>query len=184
MAETSTNPKDKIGLKKAPLRLVPPALVIETAPAMANGAKKYGPYNWRETTVSMSVYLEAILRHTLALMDGEDFAEDSGCHHMSHIAANAAIFFDARALGRVIDDRPVKGPAPELLEKQNVRTSTGSAPVDATGNVSAAEIAGVGDESRLVQRILQSAIAGCVSATTAGDRQSETCSVTGGPGRS
>lgn len=113
------NPKDLIGAKKAPLRLVPPALIIETAAAMRNGAEKYGPYNWREKAVSLMTYIEAAQRHLLAFADGEDFAEDSGVHHLAHAAACMAIIMDAMSIDKLIDDRPTPGAAAELLERQN-----------------------------------------------------------------
>ena len=120
----TTNPKDLIGLTKAPLRLVPPALIIETAPAMANGASKYGAYNWREHAVSVSVYLEALMRHVLAYWDGEEVATDSGVKHLAHASACLAIIFDAAAVGKLIDDRPLPGGASALLAVQ-ARTTSG-----------------------------------------------------------
>lgn len=113
------NPKDLLGVRKAPLRLVPPALVIRTAEAMANGAAKYGPYNWRKNPVRLTVYLEAIERHLLAYRDGEEIAIDSGVHHLAHAAAGLAIIFDAEAGGNLIDDRPTPGPAAKLLAQQD-----------------------------------------------------------------
>jgi len=109
------NPKDSVGAKKAPLGYVPPALVIGASEAMAVGAQKYGPFNWREQPVQYVTYLEAILRHLLALMDGQDRAEDTGIHHMKHIAAGAAIVLDALAAENIIDNRPMRGPADDML---------------------------------------------------------------------
>lgn len=114
-----TNPKDLVGAKKAPLRFVPPALVIIAAQGMKNGAQKYGPFNWRDYPVQYSIYLEAVHRHLLALMDGEDIAEDSGIPHLSHIAANIAIIADCQGLGTLVDDRPKPGPAAKLLKEQD-----------------------------------------------------------------
>ncbi|MEY9242511.1 hypothetical protein ABIF27_003166 [Bradyrhizobium elkanii] len=48
--------------------------------AMKNGAKKYGPYNWRSNKVRMTIYIEAAQRHLAALLDGEDKASDSQVH--------------------------------------------------------------------------------------------------------
>jgi hypothetical protein len=118
MSYDKTNPKDKIGMTKAPLRLVPPALMIEVAEVMADGAKKYGPYNWRDTNVRLTVYLEAMLRHILAVLDGEDYTQDSGVKHIAAIAAGCGIVLDAQGSGTLIDDRPTKGPAPSLLNAQ------------------------------------------------------------------
>lgn len=112
------NPKDRVGLTKSRLGLVPPALMITVAPAFANGAEKYGAYNWRDESISLSVYLEASLRHIFAFMDGEDIATDSGLDHLAHAAACMAIIFDARSLGKLIEDRPTKGNAAGLLAAQ------------------------------------------------------------------
>lgn len=111
------NPKDAIGSRKSRLDLVPPALSLCTAEVMVNGAIKYGPYNWRSAKIRLSVYLAAAQRHLLALMDGEDVADDSGCHHAAHIAANMAIILDALESDCMIDDRPKKGPAAKLIKR-------------------------------------------------------------------
>lgn len=118
--ESSVNPKDLIGATKAPLGLVPPALVVSVAPVMALGAKKYGPYNWRDKQVKLSVYLEAMLRHTLAALDGQWADPESGEPHLAHVAAGVGIVLDAQAIGQLVDDvseRP-KGAAPLLLAEQ------------------------------------------------------------------
>lgn len=113
------NPKDLLGIKKAPLRLVPRALRILAAPAMALGAAKYGPYNWREKGVKLSVYLEAMDRHLDAYFDRQDLDDESGYSHLSHVAACLAIIADAQAIGKLIDDRPVAGGAASLLKEQD-----------------------------------------------------------------
>lgn len=114
-----TNPKDLVGAKKAPLGFVPPALQIGAAEAMAVGAERYGPFNWRETPVQMMSYLEAMQRHIAALIDGEDIAADSGVHHLKHIVAGGAILLDSIGLDILIDNRPPKGPAAALLAAQD-----------------------------------------------------------------
>jgi hypothetical protein len=113
----TTNPKDILGLKKVSLRLVPAALQIFVAKVMALGAKKYGPYNWRDKKVRHTVYLEAAQRHILQVLDGEDNDEESGMPHEAHAAACMGIILDARANGCLIDDRPIKGSAARLLKE-------------------------------------------------------------------
>lgn len=113
----TTNPKDILGLQKAPLRLVPPALLIHVSRVMAHGAAKYGAYNWRALKVRLEIYLEAAMRHILAKMDGEDLDPDSGYPHEAHAAACMAIILDAAATGNLIDDRPAEGPASKLLKE-------------------------------------------------------------------
>lgn len=117
-AKTSApNPKDLIGITKVQVGLFPSAGTIEGARAMEDGAKKYGAYNWREHAVRMTVYLDALERHLLALRDGEDDAEDSKVSHLGHILSCAAIIADAKACGNLIDDRPHKGAASALFAK-------------------------------------------------------------------
>lgn len=105
-----TNPKDLIGCKKDSISLVPPEGIKEISKAMKNGAEKYGAYNWRDKKVQYMIYLDAIYRHTLALVDREDVAEDSQVHHLGHIGANVCILLDAIKYNCIIDNRPlVKG---------------------------------------------------------------------------
>lgn len=105
------NPKQKFGDKKVKLQYVPPILAIETAGAMAEGAEKYGPYNWREDAVEVMTYIGAIQRHASAYLDGEDIDPESknGKSHLAGLAANVAIILDAASIGKLIDNRPPKG---------------------------------------------------------------------------
>lgn len=108
------NPKTAIGAKKVPLHLVPPAAIHYTALAMADGAKKYGPYNWRDKAVSVSTYIAAAKRHMDAYWDGEDESQDAGVHHLAHAMACFGIVLDAMSVGMLVDDRPLKGAAAKL----------------------------------------------------------------------
>lgn len=109
------NPKDKIGRKKDPIHLVPTEGIRGISHAMRYGAYEakrvdgkqgYGPFNWRDTKISYTVYLDAIMRHTMKLIDGEDIDQDSGVSHESHIGANICILLDAKKEGVLVDDRP------------------------------------------------------------------------------
>ena len=113
------NPKDLVGSKKAPLDLVPSAGAIMSAPAHQNGAEKYGAFNWRQNPVQLMTYLAAIQRHLHAFIDGQDRAEDTGIHHLSHMLASMNIVADAMYLGNLIDNRPPKGPAADMLREQD-----------------------------------------------------------------
>jgi len=113
----TTNPKDRLGAKKPQLNLVPPSFIIHVARAMENGAMKYGPYNWRDKKVRLSIYIGAALRHLLTFQDGEQNAQDSEVHHLAHAAACLAILLDAEACDCLIDDRPPKGAAAKLIEQ-------------------------------------------------------------------
>lgn len=111
----STNPKDRIGITKPPLHLVPPVAIIHEAMAFKDGAEKYGPYNWRGESVSASVYIAATLRHIFSWNDGEAISQDSRVHHLGHARACLAILLDAESVGKLIDDRPPPGFASTLL---------------------------------------------------------------------
>lgn len=113
--QQSDNPKHLVGASKVPLSLIPSSALVPFAEAMGDGARKYGPYNWRVTKVSARTYIEGALRHLRALLDGEDCASDSGVHHCGHVMAGMAIFFDALTLGQLIDDRPLPGVTAELM---------------------------------------------------------------------
>lgn len=116
-----TNPKDLLGIKKPPLHLVAPALVLWVSKVFGYSAKKYGPYNWREKKVRLSIYLDAIERHLLAIKDGQWFDEESGLPHASHIGANIAVILDAEATGNLLNDLTWKpGPAAEIIKQLTV----------------------------------------------------------------
>jgi hypothetical protein len=111
------NPKTMHGVQKPSMFNVPTTALLHLMGAMANGAKKYGPYNWRDQNVSASIYYDAAMRHLMAWIDGQDIAEDSGVHHLGHVMACCAIILDAEAQGTLNDNRPVKGKFSELIEK-------------------------------------------------------------------
>lgn len=100
------NPKDSHGSKKAPLGLVPAAAIVHESLAMRDGARKYGPYNWREKRVVQSIYLDAAERHIMAFRDGEDIDPESGVHNLGHARACLGIVLDAIEVGNIKDDRP------------------------------------------------------------------------------
>ena len=116
----STNPKDLLGIKKVSLTLVPPSSIIYQALAMEDGARKYGPYNWREKKVRTSIYIDAALRHIQSYFDGEELAEDSQKPHLGHALACLGIIIDAATSGNLIDDRPKAGVASSLLKKYSM----------------------------------------------------------------
>lgn len=111
------NPKTAFGLKKVPLHLVPPIAVAQMSLAFENGAGKYGPFNWREKTISSTVYYGAAMRHLQAWYDGEDFAPDSGVHHLAHVMACCAMVLDGASIGKLNDNRPPGGALPKFLEE-------------------------------------------------------------------
>ena len=114
---STVNPKDTLGVKKVKLHLIPPASKIYQATAMEDGEIKYGPYNWRKNKVILSIYLDAAERHLECYLDGEEVAKDSGVHHLAHVLGCIGIIIDAKETGNLIDDRPTKGVASQLINR-------------------------------------------------------------------
>lgn len=112
-----TNPKDRLGVLKPQLHLVPPASILYEALAMEDGANKYGPYNWRQKKVRLSIYISACKRHLDEYWDGENEARDSKKPHLAHAKACLGIIIDALETGNLIDDRPTKGSMSDLIER-------------------------------------------------------------------
>lgn len=105
-AVKDTNPKDSIGDKKVPLWLLSPIAKAQWAVCQFVGMVKYGAWNWRAAGIRSSVYLSAMQRHMDAYMSGEEVDPVDGTPHLGHIMACAAIIIDAKAAGKLNDDRP------------------------------------------------------------------------------
>lgn len=112
-----TNPKDLLGIKKVQLNLVPPSSIVYEALAMEDGARKYGPYNWRTKKVKASIYIGACLRHVTQWLDGEELTVDTGVPNLGAAKACLGIIIDAMETGCLVDDRPPAGPASKLIER-------------------------------------------------------------------
>lgn len=110
------NPKQRYGDMKRRVDLVPPALTLGAARAFAEGARKYGAFNWRVRAVEAMTYVGATLRHMQAYLDGENIDPESqdGKLHLEGAAACIGILLDCTYAGTLIDNRPSKGPAPQL----------------------------------------------------------------------
>jgi hypothetical protein len=100
-----TNPKDIIGIRKAPLSTVPMNVVAELGVAMLEGASKYGRHNFRAVGVRASVYFDATMRHLISWWEGEDVDPDSGMSHITKAIASLVVLRDAQSRGLCEDDR-------------------------------------------------------------------------------
>lgn len=127
-APLGANPKDLIGAKKVDLSLFPSIATFHGAHAMMDGARKYGPYNWRDNAVLARVYVAAAKRHLDYWEAGEECAKDSGVHHLGHAIACCAILVDAQATGNLIDNR---AKSPELIAAFDALSEAVKAAADA-----------------------------------------------------
>lgn len=100
------NPKAAAGAEKVPLFLLSSIAKAKWALAQFAGMAKYGAWNWRAAGITTSTYLSAMERHMDAFKEGEDFDPVDGTDHLGNIMACAAILIDARAAGKLTDDRP------------------------------------------------------------------------------
>lgn len=97
------NVKTLAAIGKPVTSSIPPVALLALGTAMQDGVSKYGLFNWRETAVTSTVFYDAMMRHLIAWYSGEDFAPDSGIHHLAHLMAGAAIILDAD-LHKVLND--------------------------------------------------------------------------------
>ena len=86
--------KKAAGSVKCPLQLLPASFLRKTAKVLGHGAAKYGAWNWRRSGVEQDTYIGAIMRHLMAMQDGEWLEPQSGLPHAAHIAASCAILID------------------------------------------------------------------------------------------
>lgn len=115
------NPKTAMGAQKPDMSVVPPSSILHMATAMMSGAEKYGPYNWRESSISVRPYVSAAMRHLSAYLDGENYSQDTveaglPVHHLAHVMSCCAILLDAESIGALNDNRPTPGKSGDLIE--------------------------------------------------------------------
>lgn len=104
--DVDTNLKTAAAAGKPKMSDVPPIALFALGAAMSDGARKYGTVNWRATGSTSSVFYDAMMRHLVAWYSGEDFAEDSGIHHLAHLMASCAILLDSSLHNKLNDNRP------------------------------------------------------------------------------
>lgn len=103
-----TNPKDLVGIKKAPISTISAAVLLEVGVAMLEGARKYGRFNYRKSGVVGSVYYDATMRHLMDWFEGQDIDPASGLNHITKAIASLTVLRDSMIRGNWKDDRPPK----------------------------------------------------------------------------
>lgn len=108
IAQIST-PVADVGRKddseKSMVGLIPPRAALEEGYVWGMGAKKYSMHNWKKGLGILRI-CGAILRHTFAIMGGQDIDPESGRHHGAHIRCDAAMLIEFYYEGRTdLDDR-------------------------------------------------------------------------------
>lgn len=118
-----TNPKDVVGIRKAPLSTLSWPVIYEMGVGMMEGALKYGRHNYRDAGVCFSTYLDATMRHLAACQEGEDIDPVSGLHHITKAMTSLMVLRDAMINDKLKDDRPIKVANPKWLEELNQKAS-------------------------------------------------------------
>ncbi len=119
-----TNPKDALGIKKAPLSTLPTGPMYEVALAMLEGGRKYGRHNYRVIGVKASVYYDAAMGHLTSWWEGEDVDPTSGLHHLAKAMACLAVVRDSMMMENWIDDRPPCYPDASKLMRNSPMVKT------------------------------------------------------------
>lgn len=95
--ETDTDQSAKADKGKLELSLVNPELVKAVAEVRMYGTEKYGDSeNWRK--VEPKRYVDALYRHLLAYIEGNEADEESGLSHLAHMACNISFLLDKEYL--------------------------------------------------------------------------------------
>lgn len=122
ISEKPTNPKDVVGIRKAPMSTVPAAVMAEVGVAMMEGALKYGRHNFRQAGVRASVYYDALMRHMFSWWEmGEDLDPDSQLSHITKAITGLMVLRDSMISGNWEDDRPPS--MPEFYVNLNAKAS-------------------------------------------------------------
>lgn len=103
------NPKTAYGEAKPKMSDTPTIGIREMGKVFTGGAEKYGRFNWRDHSVSSTVYYDAAQRHLMAWFDGEDIDPESGISHLAHVMACCNILLDAGRCGKLNDNRALTG---------------------------------------------------------------------------
>jgi hypothetical protein len=73
-----------------------PNAVHQTIEVLQYGANKYGDENWKQ--VDPKRYKDALLRHLLAYLAGEEHDKESDLKHLAHISSNVLFLLEHEAI--------------------------------------------------------------------------------------
>ena len=90
--------------EKPDMSLLSPDALAELAQVLTFGAKKYARDNWRGG-IKESRLLGALLRHTLAYMNGESEDPETGLSHIAHAMCNCMFLIEQHKRRPELDDR-------------------------------------------------------------------------------
>lgn len=74
----------KLDTGKRRFTLLPWAVVGEVVDVLEFGARKYAVDNWQKVPDAETRYMNAALRHLVAVSEGEEIDPESGLPHLAH----------------------------------------------------------------------------------------------------
>lgn len=117
----ATNPKDAVANDHVKFTDLPLRVLAKVAPALSEGAWKYGRHNYRIAGVRATVYVNACLDHLFAWAEGEDIDPGSGFNHIDKAVAGLMVLRDSMLEGNWQDDR-APAVAPGWVEQAHADT--------------------------------------------------------------
>lgn len=90
--------------EKPRVDLLDPLALEGIAAVLSFGAKKYAAHNWRGG-IAYSRLLGAVLRHTFAILRGEDNDPESGLPHVDHLGCSVMFLSNMMRTRPDLDDR-------------------------------------------------------------------------------
>lgn len=90
--------------QKLDYSLLDPECIDGMVRALMYGSGKYGRHNYRKGGPYLE-YLSSALRHIMAWRMGEEFDQESGCHHLGHAMCNLSFLYSWYVKGIGNDDR-------------------------------------------------------------------------------
>jgi hypothetical protein len=100
-----TNGGTKYDSEKPLMALLPAEAIEAEAAVWTFGMKKYAAYNWCKG-ITYTRIISAMLRHTFAIVKGEDTDPESGLPHAAHIRCCAGMLICFQKWNRTdLDDR-------------------------------------------------------------------------------
>lgn len=100
---------------KLELSLVNPQLVKAVAEVRMYGTEKYGDSeNWRK--VEPKRYVDALYRHLIAYIEGDEVDVESGLSHLAHMACNISFLLDKEYLKEHKGDMDIKDYSQRVMD--------------------------------------------------------------------
>jgi hypothetical protein len=94
----------KADSEKPPVELLDPYALEQIALVLAFGAKKYSAHNWRGG-IRYTRLIGAAIRHSFAILTGEDTDPESGLPHAAHLGCCAMFLIWMMKNRKDLDDR-------------------------------------------------------------------------------